>query len=260
MKITYLGQCGFLLEGAGVKIVTDPYLSDYVDRNFSSEQTPWKRLYPAPTTLEALSPDCVLLSHAHADHMDPDTILPYLRAGGKAAFAAPAPETGALVDWGGKSVIWARAEEPFSIGRALITPVACAHTELHTDAFGSFRELSYLIDLGDGDIVFFGGDMSLYDGLEQRLSLARPTLLLLPANGRDAARTALDIIGNLTSDEAAHLSAKLNAPWIPMHHDLYAINRCPEGAAEEASARFGARVYPLHPMESLTLQGGNVYA
>ena len=33
MRITYLGQCGFLIEAAGTRIVTDPYLSDYVDRN-----------------------------------------------------------------------------------------------------------------------------------------------------------------------------------------------------------------------------------
>ena len=33
MRMTNLGQCGFLLEIAGTRIVTDPYLSDFVDRH-----------------------------------------------------------------------------------------------------------------------------------------------------------------------------------------------------------------------------------
>ncbi|NLG24968.1 MAG: MBL fold metallo-hydrolase, partial [Clostridiales bacterium] len=205
LTITYLGQCGFLIEGEGARIATDPYLSDYVDKLLYSERTPWKRLYPPPTTLARLRPDAVAISHAHYDHMDPETIGQYLAAGGEAVFAAPAPEVPALGALGVQKVIEARAEQPFAVGGATITPIACAHTQFHTDDQGRFHELSYLIEL-DGNVVFFGGDMSLYDGLAERLACANCHLLLLPVNGRDAARTENDIIGNIDAAEAAALA------------------------------------------------------
>lgn len=260
MRIAYLGQCGFLLEKNGVRIVTDPYFSDYVDRNCCTENVLWKRLYPAPCTLEELKPDMVLISHAHFDHMDPDTIAPYVSAGGTASFSAPAPVIDDLRKMGVQNGIEARAEQSFSIGDIHVTPVPCAHTQLHTDDQGRFFELSYLIDFGDGDVVFFGGDLSLYDGLVQRLRIAGVKLMLLPANGRDEWRDANDIIGNTTADEAAALAAELNAAWIPMHHDLYEINRCAEGEPERASERVGARVYPLSLMDEISMEKGEIHA
>lgn len=257
MKITYLGQCGFLIEGGNTRIVTDPYLSCYVDKHFYSEITPWKRLYPAPAALAELRPVGVLISHAHSDHMDPETIGQYLKAGGQAVFSAPAPEIPALKALGVQDMIAARAENPFTIGGATITPIACAHTQFHKDDMGRFHELSYLIEL-DGTTIFFGGDMSLYDGLDTRLARADCDLLLLPVNGRDEARTANGIIGNIDAAEAANLAARLSAPFIPMHHDLYAINGCtPETIAAAAQAA-GSRAIALRPMESCEISGGVV--
>ena len=42
-RLTALGQCGFLLDTGKTRIVTDPFLSDSVDRMFYSKKTPWKR-------------------------------------------------------------------------------------------------------------------------------------------------------------------------------------------------------------------------
>ncbi len=104
--------------------------------------------------------------------------------------------------------------------------------------------------MGYGKRVFFGGDMSLYDGLEKRLREAEPSLLLLPANGRDVYRTDHGIIGNVTPEESAKLAAALNVPWIPMHHDLYEINRCESDEPETESCKAGAKVICLKPMGS----------
>lgn len=253
MRITYLGQCGFLLEDGNLRIVTDPYLSDSVDRNHYSKETPWKRLYPAPVTLAELNPDIILISHGHDDHMDPDTLGLYRALGGEAPIIVPAPEIYTVDRWGLKNICPARAESSFKIKHATITPIPCAHTQFHTDELGRFFELSYIIDMGNRKRVFFGGDMSLYDGLERRLQDANLSLLLLPANGRDAKRTNLGIIGNTTAEEAAKLSAALCVPWIPMHHDLYDINRCEPSAPKRESQRVGADVFNLALMESLEI-------
>lgn len=251
VSATYLGQCGFLLEMGGVRIVTDPYLSDYVDKSFFSSETPWRRLYPPPVTLGGLSPDVLLISHSHGDHMDPWTLKAYYGAGGSGPVAAPAPECGLLYDLGA-SVICARAESSFSIGEVEITPIPCAHTQLHLDELGRFHELSYLISC-KGVTVFFAGDMSLYDGLEKRLRAAQCSLLLLPVNGGDRERTEKGIIGNIDHRQAAALAATLNVPYIPMHHDLYGINGCGETDILSAAREAGAEARLLKPMETWTL-------
>ncbi len=250
MRITYLGQCGFLIEAAGTRIVTDPYLSDYVDRNFFSPETPWRRRYPAPTALAQLKPDGVLISHSHGDHMDPWTLGAYSASGGSAVIAAPAPECALLEGLGIHPLLKARADEPFAIASAIVTPIPCAHTELHRDEAGDFRELSYFMEV-DGLRLFFGGDMSLYDGLTERLEAEKPDLLLLPVNGRDDERTKKGIIGNIDEAEAASLAARLHVFYIPMHWDLYDINGCGEEAILLAARNAGAVIRLMRPMETI---------
>lgn len=229
MKLTYLGQCGFLIETADVRIVTDPFLSNVLHG--------WKREYPAPCTLEELKPDLVIISHCHNDHMNLPTLQAYRAAGGNCPIAAPAPECVPLHELGFRQVIEARAEQTFTIGDVRLTPVMCAHTVPHTDEAGHFRELSYMIESAEGTL-FFGGDLSLYDGLVQRIRRDQPTHLILPCNGRDEERTMQNIIGNVTCAEAAQLARECGAVLIPAHYDLFLNNGCPlkdiQAAADEA--------------------------
>lgn len=246
-RITYLGQCCFLVEADGVRIVTDPYLSDCVDRIVPG----WKRAYDPPCTLSALSPDYVLISHAHEDHMDLETIARYHAEGGKARFIAPAPTTKPLTQLG-CSVLDARAEKSMRLRNVEITPIACAHTQLQTDEAGRFVALSYLMDFG-GCCVFFGGDMSLYDGLEERIALENCDVLLLPCNGRDEERTKAGIIGNTSAEEASAFAAALSVPFIPAHHDLYIQNGRDTQEIIAAARDAQAEIIVLKPGESVVL-------
>ncbi len=258
IRITYLGQCGFLLDFGDCRIVTDPYLSDYVDRHYFSDVTPWERLYPAPASLEELRPDLILISHAHHDHMDPWTLEPYIKQSGKAFISAPAPVCALLRSLGAPHIHAAVAEKRFSAGDVRITPIASAHTELHPDEKGCFYELSYLIEKNNLRL-FFGGDMSLYPGLSDRLKKAACQVLFLPVNGRDDKRTADGIIGNITCAEAASLASSLNAElYIPMHHDLYAINGCSTTEIETSADSAGARLLVMKAGETIEFQGGTV--
>ena len=130
-----------------------------------------------------------------------------------------------------------------------LSPYLTAHphqdvtiTWKHTDENGNYQELSYLISCG-GKRIFFGGDLSLYDGLTERLAELHPDIMLLPVNGRDYYLTAANIIGNTNCREAAELAKRCKAAClIPMHHDLYAINGCRENWVREAAADAGVPV------------------
>jgi L-ascorbate metabolism protein UlaG (beta-lactamase superfamily) len=248
LEIKYLGQCGFLLKTKNSRLVTDPYLSYSVDRDHYCEQTPWIRLYPPPCRLSDARPDIILISHEHDDHLNPETILECISAGQDPTFVIPAPIRYMLTDLGisDSRIIDAHSETPIRIGDFEIVPIPCAHTDFHLDSHGAFFELSYIIKAPD-TTVFFGGDMSMYDGICERLSRESIDLLLLPCNGRDDERTSKGIIGNINETEAASLSADLNVPFVAMHHDLYAINACSEEAISSAAASVGAEVIFLKP-------------
>lgn len=72
MTITWLGQAGLLLAGAGVTVLIDPYLSDAL-RETGGDM--YARMTPADTRFADARPDFLLLTHAHGDHTD----LPTLR-------------------------------------------------------------------------------------------------------------------------------------------------------------------------------------
>lgn len=235
VQYTYLGQCGFLLDFDGTRIMTDPHFSSYGPDDMRS--------YPPPCTLMDAAPEAVLISHSHVDHLDPKTIAPYVAAGGQAAFYAPAPECRLLQELGVANWRAARAEQPFSVGPVTVTPIPCAHMELHPDEHGDYHELSYLLS-GCGKTVFFGGDMSLYPGLLERLQRQPIDLLLLPVNGWDTERLSQGIIGNIDHRQAAQLAAQLGAPFCPMHHDVYAFNGCPIGQVAAAAEEYGAVLRP----------------
>lgn len=249
MKITFYGQCTFLIEAGGVRIVTDPYLTDSIDRG-QPEGSPWHRAFPAPVTLSELNPDVILISHAHGDHFDRETLKPYYEAGGAAALYVPEP----VLPFAAKLGLRARpanADRPFRIGDVTITPVACAHQKLRQDDDGHFFELSYLIEQ-DGKKVFFGGDMSLYDGLTEKLTAMAPDVMLLPVNGADYYRTATHCIGNTSCIEAAKLAKAVGVKYfIPTHHDVYyPYNGCRESWIRDSAADAGVDVHILKVCES----------
>ena len=74
MKITYLGQAGLLFETGGLTIISDPYLSDSVERIEPHN----KRRVPVDERFLHILPDVLICTHDHLDHTDPDTLRHYL--------------------------------------------------------------------------------------------------------------------------------------------------------------------------------------
>lgn len=75
MKITWLGQAGILFETKGKKIIVDPYLSNSVAKIEPHNE----RRVPVDERFLRIKPDVILLTHNHADHLDKDTLVHYLK-------------------------------------------------------------------------------------------------------------------------------------------------------------------------------------
>ncbi|MBE7092923.1 MAG: hypothetical protein E7365_07090 [Clostridiales bacterium] len=74
MKITWLGQAGFLFENQDIKIIIDPYLSDSC---FKVNPRSYRR-FPVDESFLKIKPDVIILTHGHLDHTDPESLDHYL--------------------------------------------------------------------------------------------------------------------------------------------------------------------------------------
>lgn len=223
--VYFLGQEGVLLLHGGCTLVIDPYLTDYVDRNCCSPAVQWKRLYPAPMAPEDLAGvNYVLCTHEHYDHADPDTLSRLAAVSPETRFIVPAPVHAAVASYGipEERIIDAEADQPISCGAFRVIPVPAAHEEFHQDELGRYRELGYRVEFG-GMKIFHAGDCCIYDGLEKRVT--DMDVVFLPINGRSIFKNRVDIIGNMTTEEAIELAIRTGAKMmVPLHHDLYAVN------------------------------------
>ena len=70
-SVTWLGQCGLYIDTGNLRIMTDPYLSDYLQE---VEGPAMRRLVPADPQYLSVTPDVVLLTHDHLDHTDLPTL------------------------------------------------------------------------------------------------------------------------------------------------------------------------------------------
>ena len=74
MRITFLGQAGFLINSNDKFILIDPYLSNNVAK-FEPKNV---RKKPIDEKYLKIVPDYILISHCHLDHYDKETLKYYL--------------------------------------------------------------------------------------------------------------------------------------------------------------------------------------
>ena len=227
LGIFYLGQVGFIVKFKEKYVLIDGYLSDYVDRNCSSELVKWVRRYPAPIEAEELSfVDYVFCTHSHFDHADPDTLKTINSVNNKAKFIVSNAIKDVIKSYGISEdrILGVKCDEEIVLDDDIkFTAIPSAHEVFHQDKNGDYEEVGFKISFGD-ILVYHGGDGCPYDGLEERLKGC--DILMLPVNGRDYYRTVvLDIIGCFDSKEAAIFSKNIDAKLlIPTHFDLYDVN------------------------------------
>ncbi|MBE6702232.1 MAG: MBL fold metallo-hydrolase [Ruminococcaceae bacterium] len=246
VALYYLGQVGFLIKWQEKYLLIDGYLSDYVDKNCSSELVHWVRKYPAPIQAASLDfVDYVFCTHTHFDHADPETLATLARVNKKAKYIVSAANVDTIAAYGieKSAILGLAADRETVLGEGIaVTAIPAAHEVFHTDANGHYREVGFRISLGD-ITLFHAGDGCPYEGLAERLRGC--DILFLPINGRDYYRTVIcDIIGCFDSREAVLLAKEIGARLlIPTHFDLYEVNGV-------NPAHFVDTLKTLHPAQS----------
>ena len=251
LHLWWLGQSGFLILHQDRCLLLDPYLSDSLTQKYAGTDKPHVRISErviAPERLDFV--DVVTSSHGHTDHLDPETLRPLARVNSRLVLVGPESIRGpARVRSGlpddrilGLDALEAttdgtdRVPGETTVAGFRIRAVPAAHESLDRDAAGHHLYLGYLIEIGPFT-VYCSGDTVLYPGMVARLRGHRPTVALLPINGRAPER---HVAGNLSGREASQLARAIQAGCvIPCHYDLFAFNTASPDAFAETCRLLG---------------------
>jgi L-ascorbate metabolism protein UlaG (beta-lactamase superfamily) len=219
LNLWWLGQSGFLVAWEGRHLLLDPYLSDSLTRKYAETDKPHVRMTELVVEPSALAfVDVVTASHAHTDHLDPDT----LRALAGVPIVAPEAHRALVVERAGADPLGIDDGETVEVAGFSITAVPAAHDAIERDAAGHMLHLGYVVRCGPF-AIYHAGDTIPYDGQAERVGPV--DVALLPINGRRPERR---VAGNLWGDEAAALAHAIGAGVaVPMHYELFAFNTEP---------------------------------
>jgi L-ascorbate metabolism protein UlaG (beta-lactamase superfamily) len=244
----WLGQSGFLVAWQGRHLLLDPYLSDSLTRKYAGTDKPHERMTELVIEPEQLGfVDAITASHAHTDHLDPDT----LRALPGVPIVAPAAHRELVIERSGAAPIEIDDGETVEVAGFAITAVPAAHETIERDGAGRMLHLGYVVRCGP-HALYHAGDTIPYDGMADRIrAVAAIDVALLPINGRLPERR---VTGNLWGDEAAELAHAIGAGLaVPMHFELFAFNTEPPDAFVAACERLGQPHRVLRAGERLTI-------
>ena len=213
VAIWWIGQAGFVFKTPAGKVVyIDPYLSDAAERLFG-----FKRLTLPAIEAEDVKADLVVLTHEHADHLDPDAIPVIAKKNPACRFAAPAGCTPGLDEAG---VAPARrqlmeAGKKYEVDGVVIHASPADHGDYSATALALVFEF-------DGIRVACTGDTAFRPELLKPLYEVRPDVFLPCING---------CFGNMSHIDAAMLTQAAKPRYaIPCHYWTFAEH----GAANPA--------------------------
>ncbi len=200
MKVTWLGQAGFLLEKSGKKILVDPYLSDSC---FKTNPASWRRT-PIDETYLRIKPDAILLTHDHIDHTDNETLEHYLPGEGGILVLAGANAWNKVRAFGGANNYVRFRPGTRWTWEGLVFSAVCAE---HSDP----ESIGIVVDDG-GKKYYFTGD-TLYN--EAVLASLPQDLyaVFLPINGKG---------NNMNATDAAAFAKQTGAKYaVPVHFGMF---------------------------------------
>lgn len=223
--LTFLGQVCFEFQYTDLRFFIDPYFSNSVEEK---EDPTICRLVPIPYKPESLTNvDFVLLTHAHRDHCDIDTLLPMSIASPDCQFFGPAPVVSLLKNAGiDEARIHSVNGRPFQIKGLQITPVPSAHPQVHIDDRGGWQAVGYILEV-EGISYYHPGDTAVTSEVISAVRAYGPINIgMLPVNEINFYRNKDNIIGNMSLREAFQFAEDINVEVvIPTHWDMFAVNQ-----------------------------------
>lgn len=198
MKATFLGQAGWLIDTNGVKILIDPYLSDYV----KSVNPAAYRRQPIDERYLHILPDFLLVSHDHIDHNDPETMPHYLDAGGHITVLTPRSVWDKIRKADGNNYVDFNRHSVWREKGITVSAVKAAHSDP--------AAIGFLIE-AEGKTLYYSGDTLYNTEIFDDVPLS-PDAMMVVVNG---------VGNNMNMEDAKALAARLTPKTVfPMHFGM----------------------------------------
>ena len=220
MKITFLGQNGLLIESKKSTIIVDPYLSDSVEKIEPSN----KRRQPIDERFLSIKPNVVVITHAHADHYDEET-LDKLLVGEETG-----EKTGKETDEGcgdGEGCGCTFFSPPSVFFKAKARYPKCNHVIFRSGTSVTVGEITFrtvraehsdaeaigVIITAEGKNLYVTGDTLFSENVFKSLPKIRFNAVFLPVNGRG---------NNMNATDAGCFAARIKPDFVvPVHFGMF---------------------------------------
>lgn len=230
MEVRFVGHATLLLDVAGTRVLTDPFLR--------SRLGPLVRHGPLPNPRDFDRVDIVVISHGHPDHFDPQSLA---ALDGEPLVVVPRGLGQRARRWVRGKVIEVEAGEDVQVGSLRVTAVRARHwiSPGRTRA----NPVGYLLD--GGPRVYFAGDTGKFAGLGNLAGLV--DLALLPVGtwgphlgpGHLGPRTAAEVLAQILPIAAVPIH------WATLYPRY--LHRVLRGALAEPGDRFAGYAARLAP-------------
>ncbi|MBN2712755.1 MAG: MBL fold metallo-hydrolase [Planctomycetes bacterium] len=232
IKTTWMTQGSFLFQSKKTRMLIDPYMSDFLERNHGLT-----RLVDFPMELEDLRPDWLVCTHDHLDHLDPQTIVD---------IASHYPECNFV---GPKSCITHFHKLGLNPDRCFLLAkgdsLVCGDfTITAVPAFHSDPEAIGLLIAAEGRNIYLSGDSNYSEELLNDATRKADTVMIC-INGR---------MGNMSDSEALGLVKALKPQLaLPMHYGLFKENTADPSMFIEGCKTSGINSYAMSSGKEISL-------
>jgi L-ascorbate metabolism protein UlaG (beta-lactamase superfamily) len=221
LQAAWIGHSTVLIRVDGFTILTDPVFSTRIGIRIGPFTLGMKRLvHPAISLSEIGTPDLILLSHAHMDHLDLPSLRKLENQGTTVITAAATSDL--LRVKGYKAVQELRWDASCQVGPAKVRAIEVKHwgARTRTDVHRGYN--GYLIEAGRHRILF-GGDTAYTDAFRKIRSSKPIDLAIMPIGAYDPW-----IHAHCNPEQALLMANQAGAEFVlPVHHRTFKLSNEP---------------------------------